>query len=45
MKIFLKTQNRLFWNVIEDCPFKIENKSEANFTENDLKKLQINGMC
>ena len=42
MKIFLRTQNRLLWNVVENSPFTIGDKEENDYTKEESKKLDIN---
>ena len=41
MRIFIKAQNRLLWNVIEKGPYVIA-KDEINYTDDDWKKLDMN---
>ena len=41
MRIFIKAQNRLLWNVVEKGPYVIA-KDEINYTDDDWKRLDMN---
>ena len=42
MRIFIKVQNRLLWNVVENGPYEIRNKEENDYNDDDWKKLDMN---
>ena len=42
MRIFIRTQNRLLWNVVENGPYEIRNKEENDYNDDDWKKLDMN---
>ena len=44
MRTFMKAQNRLLWHVIEKGPYVIV-KDESDYTNNDWKKLDVNGIA